>query len=271
MLAAAGQATDAQRSTDPDGSLEEGAKAGPARGGKNRPGPGRALQPVIRNDFIRREAFLACDMKIRTFWPAALLELQPYPRSDKRVIARPVGWVGTSLGGICGMVIAAAGNSPIRRMVLNDIGPFVPREAIARIIDYVGHVPEFADEAEVETYLRRIHAPFGRLTDAQWAAMAQHGARRLPNGGLTLHYDPALAEPLRAAPAEDTKMWQFWDRITAPMLTLRGIDSDLLSTETLARMQSKSATHIVEDAGHAPAMMDAPTIAVVERFLAGEV
>jgi pimeloyl-ACP methyl ester carboxylesterase len=204
---------------------------------------------------------------------ASLYQPMSYVQALSHLLAfidRPVAWVGTSLGGICGMIIAAAGNSPIRRMVLNDIGPFVPREAIARIIDYVGNVPEFADQAEVETYLRRIHAPFGRLTDSQWAAMAQHGARRLPNGRLTLHYDPALAEPMKAAPPADTLMWHFWDRITAPMLTLRGKDSDLLSTETLARMQPKTATHTVEDSGHAPAMMDAPTIAVVERFLAGE-
>jgi pimeloyl-ACP methyl ester carboxylesterase len=203
---------------------------------------------------------------------AALYQPMSYVQALSHLLAfidRPVGWVGTSLGGICGMVIASAGNSPIRRMVLNDIGPFVPREAIARIIDYVGNIPAFLDEAELEAYLRRIHAPFGRLTDAQWAAMARHGGRRLPNGRLTLHYDPALAEPLRAAPPEDTQMWHFWDRITAPMLTLRGEDSDLLSAETLARMQAKSATHIVADAGHAPAMMDAPTIAVVEQFLAG--
>ena len=182
-------------------------------------------------------------------------------------IDRPVDWIGTSLGGICGMVTAAAPNAPIKRMVLNDIGPFVPREAVARIVDYVGTIPEFADEGELEAYFRRVHAPFGKLTDAQWAAMAAHSGRRLPNGKITLHYDPGLAVPLRASPVQDTDMWHFWERITAPMLTLRGVDSDLLLPETLERMAAKSATHVVAEAGHAPAMMDADTMAVVEGFL----
>jgi pimeloyl-ACP methyl ester carboxylesterase len=182
-------------------------------------------------------------------------------------IDRPVHWIGTSLGGICGMLTAAAAGNPIRRMVLNDIGPFLPKEALGRIVDYVGAIPDFADAAGLEAYLRRVHAPFGRLTDAQWAAMAAHGGRRLPDGRLTLHYDPKLAEPLRAAEVRDLDMWPVWDRIAVPMLTLRGESSDLLVPETFARMAAKSALHVVAGAGHAPAMMDEPTMAVVARFL----
>jgi pimeloyl-ACP methyl ester carboxylesterase len=200
----------------------------------------------------------------------ALYQPMSYVQALSHLLAfidRPVHWIGTSLGGICGMVGAATPGNPIRRLVLNDIGPFVPREAIARIVDYVGTVPDFADESALETYLRRVHAPFGRLTDAQWRAMAEHGGRRLPNGRLTLHYDPALATPLRASPVVDTDMWSFWDRITAPMLTLRGESSDLLLPETAERMVAKSEIHVVADAGHAPAMMDAATIGVVRDFL----
>jgi pimeloyl-ACP methyl ester carboxylesterase len=184
-------------------------------------------------------------------------------------IDRPVHWVGTSLGGICGMAVAATAGHPIQRMVLNDIGPFVPKEALGRIAEYVGILPEFADEHDLETYLRRVHAPFGRLTDAQWAAMAAHGGRRLPNGRLTLHYDPKLAEPLRASEPRDLDLSAFWDRITIPMLTLRGEASDLLLPDTFAHMAEKSQTHTVANAGHAPAMMDEPAMAVIARFLAG--
>ncbi len=183
-------------------------------------------------------------------------------------IDRPVHWVGTSLGGICGMLVAAAPGAPVRRMVLNDIGPFVPKEAYARIRDYVGLMPEFGSLNEAEAYFRRVHGSFGRLTDAQWRHMAQHSVRALPDGGLALHYDPAMTVPLRAAPLADTDMWHFWERIDTPMLVLRGADSDLLLPETLARMAGKAATHVVQDAGHAPALMDAPTIAVVRGFLA---
>jgi pimeloyl-ACP methyl ester carboxylesterase len=183
-------------------------------------------------------------------------------------IDRPVHWVGTSLGGICGMWIAAAPGNPIRRLVLNDIGPFLPRDALQRIADYVGTAPPFADLGELEQFLRVVHAPFGALTDAQWATMAAHSARTLPDGRLALHYDPAIAAPMRAAPVTDIDMWPLWDRISAPTLTIRGETSDLLLPETLARMAGKSATHVVAGAGHAPALMDAPTIGVLAGFLA---
>jgi pimeloyl-ACP methyl ester carboxylesterase len=184
-------------------------------------------------------------------------------------IDRPVHWVGTSLGGICGMLAAAAPGTPVRRMVLNDIGPFVPKAAYGRIRDYVGTMPEFDDLAAAEGYFRRVHGSFGQLTDAQWRHMAAHSVRALPDGRLALHYDPAMTVPLREGPLADTDMWHFWDRIDTPMLVLRGADSDLLLPETLARMAEKAATHVVADAGHAPAMMDAPTIAVVRGFLLG--
>jgi pimeloyl-ACP methyl ester carboxylesterase len=200
----------------------------------------------------------------------ALYEPRTYVQALSHLLAfidRPVHWVGTSLGGICGMAVAASPGNPIGRMVINDIGPFVPKAALARIVEYVGSIPEFADAAALEAYLRDVHAPFGRLTDAQWAAMAAHGGRRLPDGRLTLHYDPKLAEPLRAAEPRDMDMWHLWDRISVPLLTLRGEASDLLLPETFARMAEKSQTHVVADAGHAPAMMDEPTMAAVARFL----
>ncbi len=185
------------------------------------------------------------------------------------VIGRPVYWVGTSLGGICGMVLAAAPGTPIARMVLNDIGPFLPRAALERIAGYVGTIPDFADLAGLEAFLRQVHAPFGQLTDAQWAQMAAHSARTRPDGRITLHYDPAMTVPLRRTAPADTEMWALWDAIGVPMLTLRGETSDLLLPETLARMAAKSATHTVAGAGHAPALMDAPTIGVVAAFLDG--
>ncbi len=184
-------------------------------------------------------------------------------------VDRPVHWVGTSLGGICGMLIAAATGQPIQRMVLNDIGPFIPRAALARIAAYVGDIPPFDTPADIETYLRSVHAPFGDLTDAQWSDLARHSTRTLPNGKPALHYDPAMIEPLRSAEPQDVDLGAAWSRIQIPMLTLRGAASDLLLPETLLQMQGKSATHTVEGAGHAPALMDAPTIAVVADFLRG--
>jgi pimeloyl-ACP methyl ester carboxylesterase len=182
-------------------------------------------------------------------------------------IGRKVAWVGTSLGGICGMLTAATPQAPITRMVLNDIGPFIPAAALARIADYVGAAPTFASLNEAEAYLRRVHAPFGNLTDTQWRHLATTGTRALPDGRVALHYDPAIAEPMRGAPPQDMDIWQIWDRIEIPMLVLRGAASDLLLPETLARMAQKARTHTVPDCGHAPALMDAPTISVIKDFL----
>jgi pimeloyl-ACP methyl ester carboxylesterase len=185
------------------------------------------------------------------------------------VIGRPVRWVGTSLGGICGMLTAASPGAPISRMVLNDIGPFVPAAALARIRDYIGELPRFADLAEAEAYLRIVHAPFGALTNGQWRHLAETSVRTLPEGGLVLHFDPALTEPILTATPQDMDLWPVWARIEIPMLALRGAESDLLLAETLQQMAEKAATHVVPDCGHAPALMDAPTVAVVRAFLEG--
>jgi len=181
-----------------------------------------------------------------------------------------VKWVGTSLGGICGMLAAASAHAPITRLVLNDIGPFLPEAALGRIRDYVGILPEFADLTEAAAYLRRVHAPFGNLSQAQWLHLARTGTRALPGGRRTLHYDPAIAVPMRAGPVQAIDLWPFWDRIAVPTLALRGADSDLLLPETLARMAEKAATRTVQNCGHAPALMDAPTIAVIKEFLISE-
>jgi pimeloyl-ACP methyl ester carboxylesterase len=183
------------------------------------------------------------------------------------VIGRPVHWVGTSLGGICGMLASSSAGAPLDKLVLNDIGPYVPEAALTRIRDYVGTLPVFADVAAAAVYLRQVHAPFGHLTDAQWMHLAATGTRALPEGGLTLHYDPALAEPMRAGPVQAIDLWLLWEQISQPTLVLRGANSDLLLSETLARMSERAQTHTVPDCGHAPALMDDETIAVVRGFL----
>lgn len=183
-----------------------------------------------------------------------------------------VGWVGTSLGGLCGMAIAATPGNPIERLVLNDIGPFIPAAAVARIRDYMAEAaPSFANEAALEAHLRRVHAPFGALSDAQWAHLARHSARLFPDERLALHYDPAIALQAASIPVADMDLWSFWREIRVPRLVLRGADSDLLDDPTFERMQQEGAEGVtVPDCGHAPALMDAPTISVVRRFLLGE-
>jgi len=185
------------------------------------------------------------------------------------VTGAPVLWVGTSLGGICGMVLAAQPGTPITRLVLNDIGPFIPAAALARIRDYMLPPPEFADLHALEAHLRVIHGAFGVPDDAGWAEMALHSSRALPNGAVTLHYDPAIATPIRAQDPVDVDLMAFWRKIEVPVLTIRGAHSDLLLPETLAEMErSGSASLVIPGAGHAPALMDEKTIAAIGSFLA---
>ncbi len=182
----------------------------------------------------------------------------------------PVDWVGTSLGGIVGMLIAATEGQPIRRLVLNDIGAKIPRAALARIKDYIDKPQEFTDIAALTNHLRIIHRPFGDLTAAQWTHLAEHSARILPNGRIGLHYDPAISAPIMANEPADVDMTAIWQRIAIPRLTIRGAESDLLLADTLAQMaRDGSETHEVPHAGHAPALMDQPTISVIREFLRG--
>lgn len=191
-------------------------------------------------------------------------------------IGRDVAWVGTSLGGICGMLLAAADDTPITRLVLNDIGPLIPADSLRRIRDYMvassdsPFMKRFPDLDTVERHLRMVHAPFGPLTDAQWATLARNSARQLPDGKYTLHYDPRIAEPMRGHDPVDVDMWPFWNRINVPRLVIRGETSDVLPSETFARMRDTGAEGMeVADTGHAPALLDPSQIAAVRAFLTG--
>jgi len=187
------------------------------------------------------------------------------------VIGRPVMWVGTSLGGICGMMIGAAAGQPITKMVLNDIGPQIPAAALARIRDYIVSAPEsFADLDELESYLRMVHGTFGKLSDKDWARMAEFSARPLPSGRIALHYDPKIVEPIRTQAPKAVEMWDLWERIRIPVLAIRGEASDLLLPETLRRMVAAGATSlVVPGAGHAPPLTDRASLEAVVAFLSG--
>jgi pimeloyl-ACP methyl ester carboxylesterase len=185
------------------------------------------------------------------------------------MIGRKVMFIGTSLGGICGMALAATLGHSISRLVLNDVGPLIPAAAIRRIRDYMTAVrPEFADMLGLEKHLRAVHAPFGNLTDRQWEHLAITSGRVLPGGRVALHYDPGIARPIRSTYAVDVDMWRWWNQIKIPVLAIRGAQSDLFLPETLERMVRAGARSlVVPDTGHAPALMDVPSIRAVRAFL----
>lgn len=187
-----------------------------------------------------------------------------------RLDVEEVHWLGTSMGGLIGMLLASLPHSPIRRLVLNDVGPVIAAAALARIGEYVGRAPRFASMDEAEAYVRAISAPFGPLTDEQWRHLTRYSVRPLGEGEFCMIYDPALGDAFRAQPEADIELWAAWDRIRCPTLAIRGSESDLLSRETLHEMACRGPqASVVEIAGigHAPMLMDAVQIELVRSFL----
>ena len=183
---------------------------------------------------------------------------------------RSLYWVGTSMGGILGMMLASRPNSPIAKLVVNDVGPFIPKASLERIGTYVGQDPRFKSLAELETYVRSVSAPFGPLTDAQWHHLTVTGAKQHPDGTWGMSYDPDLAAAFKKGPSEDINLWSFWDTITCPTLALRGAESDLLLKATAEEMTKRGPrAQLVEfpGIGHAPMLMAEDQIKVIMDFL----
>ena len=183
---------------------------------------------------------------------------------------RRVDWLGTSMGGIIGLLLAATPNTPIRRLVLNDIGPHLPLAALERIGGYVGLDLAFDSFAEAATYLRTIQAGWGALSDAQWQQLAEHGTRRDADGRWRLRHDPGIAAAFASISA-DVELWPLWHAVKCPVLLLRGQDSDVLLAGTVVRMQAAGPPLTVVEwpgVGHAPALMDPRQIDAVAAWLA---
>ncbi len=187
-----------------------------------------------------------------------------------RLDVEEVDWVGTSMGGLIGMMLAAQPKSPLRRLVINDVGPFIPKASLERIGEYLGKDPLFADRAAAEAYFREVHAPFGALTDAQWAHLTEHSIRPAEAGGFRLRYDPRIAQAFDPQKVEDVDLWAVWDALALPVLALRGAESDLLLAETAVEMTRRGPkADLAEFAGcgHAPTLMDEAQISAVRDFL----
>ena len=186
-----------------------------------------------------------------------------------RLDVESVSWVGTSMGGLIGMALAAQAGSPIKRMVLNDVGPVVTRASLERISSYVGKAPTFASVEEAERYIRAISAPFGPHSDAQWRFLTETWLRRNADGTWRAHYDPRIGVPL-VVPEEDLELWNVYDAMRCPTLLVRGEFSDLLTRETANQMAERGPrAKLVEirGVGHAPTLLHADQIALVNDFL----
>lgn len=150
-----------------------------------------------------------------------------------------VDWIGTSMGGLIGMVAASAGAVPMRRLVLNDIGPFIALEVLAGIVERAREVPAFKDEDAIKAFLMERFAPFGPVSDSQWSYIAHHSARRDANGDLSLACDPAIAVPLANQEPGDVDLWEAYDAIKVPTLVVRGGVSEVLDQPTAEAMMTR--------------------------------
>jgi pimeloyl-ACP methyl ester carboxylesterase len=187
-----------------------------------------------------------------------------------RLDVEQVDWLGTSMGGLMGMLLAAQPGSPIRRLVINDAGPFVPKAGLERIGAYVGLDPSFPSLEAAEAALRRAYAPFGQLGDAQWRTLTRFSTRRRPDGGYGMAYDPHIGDPFKTGPIKDVDVWSSWDRIACPTLVLRGAVSDVLPRDVAAEMSRRGPkAKLVEFAGigHAPPLLSDDQIGAVRDFL----
>ena len=181
-------------------------------------------------------------------------------------------WLGTSMGGAIG-TLAAAGplRGRLRRLVLNDNGPQLAASAIQRIRSYAGNPPAFGTVGELEAYFRTVYKPYGWLSDAQWRSLTETSMRRLPDGRVTPHYDPAMVMQFTHH-ENDYELWDVWDTLELPVLCLRGETSDLLLPEVAEQMRRRGPGAVVvtvPGCGHAPALNTPEHFAIVERFLAG--
>ncbi len=182
---------------------------------------------------------------------------------------RECHWLGTSMGGALGLKAAAGPlRGCIKRLVLNDMGADVAPAAIERIRTYAGNPPAFATVGELERYFRSVYKPFGWLSDAQWRLLTESSTRRLPDGRVTPHYDPAMVMQFTAHP-NDYLQWEAWDSLTLPVLCLRGESSDLLLPDVAEAMRVRGPRAVVvtiPGCGHAPALNTPEHFALVERF-----
>ena len=183
-------------------------------------------------------------------------------------------WVGVSMGGLIGMLLAARQRSPalyrFRALVMSDIGPHVPSGILSLFATTIGKDPRFRSLSEMESYMRDTALPYSALTNTQWHHLALYSAREYEDGMFGYRYDPAISSGFRPDHLKDIDLWAYWNRLDLPVLVLRGEKSTVLTPETASEMQLRQPdVQIIELAGigHAPMLMDTDQIDLVRNYL----
>lgn len=193
----------------------------------------------------------------------------------ERMNIQKFDWIGTSMGGIIGMMIASLVPDKITRLVLNDVGALLPKTGLIRIGDYVGKKPRFDSMDEASTYIQRIMAPFGVKEDHHWQHVFDHSFHRHDDGSVSFAYDPGIGDAFRLAASEmekleDISLWMLWESIDCPALILRGELSDILSREVAQDMCAMHPNATVAEfagIGHAPTLMETAQITTITDWM----
>ena len=182
-----------------------------------------------------------------------------------------VDWIGVSLGGLLGMRMAAMDNSPIKRLVINDVGPVVPQEALDFILKVVSKPYAFDTIADLEKRMRSTRGlSWGPISEEQWALMAKHNARALEDGRITYSYDPNIAVVFKNAPTGDVDLWRCWDAISCPVMLIQGKDSIILTPQIIEKMGGRGPNFdltVFEGCGHVPSLMADNQVEILRDWL----
>lgn len=205
--------------------------------------------------------------------PGVSYDIPRYMSDMATLLARldvdQVDWIGTSMGGIIGTCLAALPNSPIRTLVLNDIGSFVSKESLQRIAGYIGDL-RFGTLAELEQYMRTTYTAYKNLNDAQWQHLVKYGHRVTAEGDFGLHYDPRLAEASQETQHQDIDLEPLWTQVKCPQMLIWGEQSDVLTADTVERMQTLRPDldlYQIPGMTHAPSLMETDQIVAIQQWL----
>ncbi|WP_298627980.1 alpha/beta hydrolase [uncultured Legionella sp.] len=203
-----------------------------------------------------------------------------------RTKAQQIDWIGTSMGGLIGMMMAALPNTPIKRLILNDIGPQVPIFGLRRLAKYAGKEPEFKSLDEAKKFYQLNFSEFGTLSEKQWDNFTNNSVEQIAPGRFIAKVDPAIKNPKSTMQVVseffhhpqkalegilyDIDLWSIWKNVKCPVLVIHGARSDLLTPGIIKQMQrshNKTDVYEIEDAGHAPALLDTIQHETIEHWL----
>jgi len=180
-------------------------------------------------------------------------------------------WLGTSMGGLIGMSIAARRPQVFKGLILNDIGPFIPGSTLVRISKYAEQTPSFNDLTTAKQHLKMIYAQFGVVSEEDWDYMTKHSVKLNTEGQYQMVYDPALIRGMQVNSnnPKDVKIWPLWHRISCPLMVVHGAKSDILQPDTIEEMKRTKnfELYTVDYAGHAPALMSHDQIEPIRLWL----